>query len=228
MLRMKKEDVVTLPALHTEAVLLGCVEDPAYFATRRAEIDVIRETKGSRRADVEMLALCRETSQRKLPLVSPYLNAWIQTHPYEKVIVFYHHKDIGDQIVQAIGAAVGHIRIDGKTSMKKRVQRIQMFRTDPDCRVGVLSMCATSTGLNLQFCTKIIFAELTFLSVHHTQAEARIHRIGQDREVSVDYLILDGTTDTMLWRSLMAKRKTETLLFDSAAPLVHEDIIEPL
>jgi SNF2 family DNA or RNA helicase len=73
--------------------------------------------------------------------------------------------------------------------------------------------------------------ELTFLSVHHTQAEARIHRIGQEREVSVDYLILDGTTDNLLWRSLVAKRQTEATLFDSG-PASNDDgandVLEPL
>jgi len=233
MLRMKKEDVVILPRLCTEPVHVGRVENPKYFTDRWNEIEVVRETKGSRRADVEMLALCRETSQLKVPFVQPYLDAWIQSHPYEKVIVFYHHKDIGDQLVQTIDATVGHIRIDGKTTMKNRVKLIHAFRTDPMCRVGVLSMCATSTGLNLQFCTKIIFVELTFLSVHHTQAEARIHRIGQEREVSVDYIILDGTTDNLLWRSLVSKRRTEAILFDSDRPakadaVVDVDDIEPL
>jgi SWI/SNF-related matrix-associated actin-dependent regulator 1 of chromatin subfamily A len=233
-LRMKKDAVATLPTLHTQAVTVGTVHNPAYYTRRRTEIDEVRQVKGNRRADVEMLSLCRETSQQKMPFVTPYIASWLQTHPYEKVIVFYHHQAIGDQLVHALGT-VGHIRIDGKTSMKKRVQQIQTFRTDPACRVGVLSMCATSTGLNLQFCTKIIFAELTFLSVHHTQAESRIHRIGQDREVSVDYLLLDGTTDPFLWRSLVAKRKTETILFDSdcSAPVVNttnagDSSIEPL
>jgi SWI/SNF-related matrix-associated actin-dependent regulator 1 of chromatin subfamily A len=214
-LRMKKDDVLTLPRLYTEAVDVGTVEHPDYFKRRWLEIEDVRERKGSRIADGEMMALCRETSQLKIPFVEPYLSTWIRTHPYEKVIVFYHHKNIGDQIVQTVGPVVGHIRIDGKTTMKKRVKLIHRFRTDPECRVGILSMCATSTGLNLQFCTKIIFVELTFLSVHHTQAEARIHRIGQDREVSVDYLFLNGTTDNLLWRSLVEKRKTERILFDS-------------
>jgi SNF2 family DNA or RNA helicase len=98
--------------------------------------------------------------------------------------------------------------------MKKRVDFIRTFREDPECRVGVFSMCATSTGLNLQFCTKIMFAELTFLSTHHSQAEARIHRIGQTHPVSVDYLLLGGTTDTLLWQSLLSKRRTEAILFD--------------
>jgi SNF2 family DNA or RNA helicase len=230
MLRMKKEDVVQLPDLKREGVIIGKATNPKYFEAKWEEIDMIRETKGSRLADVEMLALCRETSQLKIPFVGPYLSTWMTTHPYEKVIVFYHHQDIGNQIVGLLPPGVGHIRIDGKTTMKKRVKLLHTFKTDPVCTVGVLSMCATSTGLNLQFCTKIIFVEITFLSVHHTQAEARIHRIGQDRAVSVDYMILDGTTDNLLWRALQAKRQTEKVLFDSVQTdcIASEDEIEPL
>jgi SNF2 family DNA or RNA helicase len=215
MLRMKKEKVVDLPTLTKSAVSLGTVEDPKYFEGKWKEIETIREVKGNRMADVELLALCRETAQRKIPLLTPWINDWIQSHPTEKLIVFYHHQIIGQQLFDLMDLPpVGKIRIDGKTTMKKRVEYIRSFRDDPSCRVGIFSMCATSTGLNLQFCTKIMFAELTFLSTHHSQAEARIHRIGQDRPVSVDYLLLDGTTDTLLWQSLLSKRRTECLLFD--------------
>jgi SNF2 family DNA or RNA helicase len=215
-LRMKKNDVVQLPDLTVTAVSVGSTDDPVYFAKRWREIDEVRQTCGNRKADSELLALCRETAQAKLPLVTAYLLSWLHTHPTAKVIVFYHHQDIGTDLATTLDHhQFGYVRIDGKTPMRTRVQRLQTFRTDTMCRVGVLSMCATSTGLNLQFCTKILFVELTFLSVHHTQAEARIHRIGQDQPVSVDYLVLDGTTDTLLWQSLQSKRRAEEILFDS-------------
>tara|TARA_B110000046_G_C12999208_1_gene401440 strand:- start:394 stop:1761 length:1368 start_codon:yes stop_codon:yes gene_type:complete len=222
MLRMKKEDVVALPTLHTLAVTIGQADDPLYFKRQLHEIEDIRETQGNRRADVAMMALCRETSQMKMAYLPPYIRDWRRAHPGEKLILFYHHKDIGNQVEALLGEDCRRIRIDGATSMKKRVALLQTFRNDPTCNVGVLSMCATSTGLNLQFCTKIMFIELTFLSVHHTQAEARIHRIGQDREVSVDYMVLEGSTDTMLWRSLVMKRRNECRLFDD------DDGIHPL
>jgi SNF2 family DNA or RNA helicase len=214
MLRMKKEDVVDLPTLTKSAVTIGTVSDPLYFDQKWKEIEDLRETKGNRLADVDLLALCRETAQRKIPLLEAVIVEWILSHPTEKLIVFYHHQTIGQQLFDLIPKEVGRIRIDGKTTMKKRVDFIRTFRDDPECRVGIFSMCATSTGLNLQFCTKIMFAELTFLSTHHSQAEARIHRIGQTRPVSVDYLLLGGTTDTLLWQSLLSKRRTEAILFD--------------
>jgi SNF2 family DNA or RNA helicase len=219
MLRMKKEDVVDLPTLTKLAVIIGKVDDPIYFDNKWKEIEDIRETKGNRMADVELLSLCRETAHRKLPLMGTIIKDWIHDNPSEKLIVFYHHQIIGQELVNLLPLDVGNVRIDGKTPMKKRVEFIRRFQDDPGCRVGIFSMCATSTGLNLQFCTKIMFAELTFLSTHHAQAEARIHRIGQTRPVSVDYLLLGGTTDMLLWQSLLSKRRTEAILFDQG----HDD-----
>ena len=213
-LRMKKHDVVQLPPFVTRAVIIGTAADPTDVMRKWAAIEEVREQFGSRRADVELMALCRQTAHTKVPLVIVYIQNWLAMVRDDKLLVFYHHKSIGQQLVQAVGP---HIHIDGKTPMKTRVQRIHSFRHDPACRVAVLSMCACSTGLNLQFCTKIMFVEMTFLSVHHTQAEARIHRIGQDKDVSVDYLLMDHTTDTILWKSLLAKRQVEAQLFDQSS-----------
>ena len=214
MLRMTKSEVVQLPRLDKQDVYIGKCKNPTHFRDRMDEIASIRETRGSRQADVQLLALCRETVTLKLPLVIEYVQQWLVTHPTQKLILFYHHADIGDALEQAmLQDSYGHVRIDGKTTMKRRVERILRFRQDTDCRVGILSLCATSTGLNLQFCTKIMFVEMTFLSVHHTQAESRIHRIGQEQQVSIDYLLMEGTTDTLLWYALESKRKAEETLF---------------
>jgi SWI/SNF-related matrix-associated actin-dependent regulator 1 of chromatin subfamily A len=214
-LRMKKDDVLDLPTLTLSSVIVGKTASPAYYKTKWTEIEDIREKRGNRIADCELLALCRESTFQKLPFVYKPVDEWSVSNPGKKCILFYHHKDIGDKLAEMVeGLGISYIRIDGKTTMKKRCTLLDVFKNNSECRIGILSLCATSTGLNLQFCTKIFFVEMTFLSVHHTQAESRIHRIGQTQDVSVTYLLLDGTTDMMLWNSLKAKRRTEAMLFD--------------
>ena len=226
-LRMKKEDIlVDLPPLETMSEIVGSTESPDYFKTKLSEIENVRETRGNRMADRDLLSLCRESTIQKLPLVQAPIQRWLQENADGKCILFYHHSEIGDRLVDMVrDMGVMYIRIDGKTSMKKRCTQLTTFHKDIDHRVGILSLCATSTGLNLQFCTKIFFVEMTFLSVHHTQAESRIHRIGQTQNVSVTYLLLQGTTDIMLWNSLQSKRQTERILFDDECLSDDDDVV---
>jgi SWI/SNF-related matrix-associated actin-dependent regulator 1 of chromatin subfamily A len=221
MLRMRKSDVLTLPPLHRRKVVVGQIPEKDRVAYKKEwkNVEQLRETRGSRAADVVMLKLCRDVTLLKLPAVLIYLQNWLQdpSSGQNKVIMFYHHRVIGDWLEQGLGAGTPFVRIDGQTSTKDRAAYMTTFEKESTCRVGLFSLCVTSTGLNLQFCQRIMYAELTFLSVHHTQSEARVYRIGQTSAVTIEYLIIEGegSTDGLLWQSMCQKRKTEHILFDS-------------
>lgn len=220
-LRMKKDDVVDLPACRSvyQVVAVAPKARAAYYREQMGAVEQVREARGSRQADVLLLSLCREASQEKLPDALAHIERWLERAQHQKALVFYHHKVIGDAIASRMKSALGadgFVRIDGSTPMRVRQKRLAAFQDRCGCRIAVLSLCASSTGLNLQFCTHAFFVELTFLSVHHTQAEARIHRIGQGSEVTVEYLVLQGSTDSLLWHSLQSKRRAEAALFDDA------------
>ena len=181
----------------------------------------MRNSRGSLYADAALLGLCRETGLRKVPFVLEYLCADglvgreepVPTVPH-KFIIFFHHRTVGDAYREwMVSRGVSFIYIDGTMPQAKRSACINRFRDEAGCRVALLSLCATSTGLNLQFCSIVICVELTFHSVHHTQSEARVYRIGQTQPVHIRYLLLKGTTDDMLWSSLNGKQSTEHTLF---------------
>jgi SWI/SNF-related matrix-associated actin-dependent regulator 1 of chromatin subfamily A len=217
MLRMRKSDVLTLPPLERRTVVVGQIpeKDRAAYQEEWKNVEHLRETCGSRVADVAMMKLCRDVTLLKLPAVLLHLQKWLEDPPSgkKKVIMFYHHRVVGDLLAEGL-SSIPFVRIDGQTSTKDRAAHMNTFEHDFMCRVGLFSLCATSTGLNLQFCQRIMYAELTFLSVHHTQSEARVYRIGQTSPVTIEYLILEGTTDQLLWQSMCQKRKTEHILFD--------------
>jgi SWI/SNF-related matrix-associated actin-dependent regulator 1 of chromatin subfamily A len=218
MLRMRKSDVLTLPPLDRRTVVVGQIpeKDRAAYKTEWKNVEHLRETRGSRIADVAMMKLCRDVTLLKLPAVLRHLQDWLQdpSSGQNKVIMFYHHRVVGDLLQE--GLTTSFVRIDGQTSTKDRAAHMDTFERESTCRVGLFSLCATSTGLNLQFCQRIMYAELTFLSVHHTQSEARVYRIGQSSPVTIEYLMLEGegSTDQLLWASMCRKRKTEHILFD--------------
>ena len=73
---------------------------------------------------------------------------------------------------------VGYVRIDGSVPVEKRHHRVQAFQTQPEIRVGILSITAASQGLTLTAASTILFAELTWTPSIMAQAEDRAHRIG--------------------------------------------------
>ena len=219
LLRLTKEDVLELPTLHRNVSVVATLQGAAAreIENQLNDIETLRETRGSLYADAELLAMCRQTALTKVPFICPMLNDIHTSNKEEgRCIVFFHHKDVGAAYAEWMTRHnITFMFIDGSVSMQARTKILNEW-TKEECTVqfGLFSLCATSTGLNLQFCTRILCTELTFHSCHHKQAEARIHRIGQTQEVYITYLLLKGSTDDMLWRCLNKKFETERALFD--------------
>ena len=60
-------------------------------------------------------------------------------------------------------------------------------------------------GITLTAADHIIFSELHWTPGVMEQAEDRVHRIGQENSVLVQYLVARGTIDEVLWRMLCNK-----------------------
>jgi SNF2 family DNA or RNA helicase len=227
LLRMKKEEVLTLPPLSRFSRTIGALSEQRREEVRREldRIETVRETRGALHADVALLALCREMAVEKAPSVYPeLLRASAGT---ERTIVFFHHKAVGALYQTWLASQqIPFVFIDGGTPMKARGAILERWKASAGPRIGLCSLCATSTGLNLQFCTRILCVELTFHSTHHTQSEARIYRIGQTKPVEITYLLLEGSTDQLLWAALNRKIQVEATLFDTRKrPRTADDIV---
>lgn len=91
----------------------------------------------------------------------------------DKVIVFVRYLDsIPD----------GAVSITGDRTQEERKQIIEDFR-EGKFQVLYITYGCGSFGLNLQFCSNMIFAENIWDYAQKIQAEARIYRMGQEKEV---------------------------------------------
>ena len=90
----------------------------------------------------------------------------------------------------SLHSQAGYIRIDGMTDPKLRDGMRKRFQEDASCRVAVLSIKAAGTGLTLTAASTVLFAELTWVPGEIQQAEDRVHRIGQENHVNIQFLMV--------------------------------------
>ena len=69
----------------------------------------------------------------------------------------------------------------------------QALREDPSIRVMLVSIGAGGLGLNLTTANKVFMMEPQFNPAAEAQAVDRVHRLGQDREVTIKRFIMDGS-----------------------------------
>ncbi|GIQ84138.1 hypothetical protein KIPB_005581, partial [Kipferlia bialata] len=123
--------------------------------------------------------------------------------PPTKTVIFFYHKSVGVAIQDHLGKDKA-ILIHSQTSMAQRTKRLKTF-TQGDMDYAVLSIKTCATGLNLTECSLAVFAELCWTPGDLLQAEDRIHRIGQQSEVDIVYLVAKDTYDDHLLRLVSSK-----------------------
>ena len=217
-LRMLSRDHLELPPLLQEKVVIGKLSpsQEKIFQKRMLQAETLLETKGKLYADSYLMESLRIVMRSKIIAVLAYLKMIVDTSdPSQKIIVFAYHRVLQDKIAELmISQNIGYIQITGSTPMNIRKSMFSDFENNPQTRVGVLSIAACAAGLNLQFATTTIFTELIFNSIILTQAAGRNYRYGSHTKVLHQYLVLDGSTDSIVWKSLKKKQHTESELLD--------------
>jgi SWI/SNF-related matrix-associated actin-dependent regulator 1 of chromatin subfamily A len=219
-IRQKKEDVLDLPPLIREYIVIGRASQSQI---RKHEHTIIKaakvaEEKGAIYAKAILNEEVRETALHKLPFVLKYLSTFIEADEnHEKIIVWAHSKEVIEGIHLYLDKIKSkHIVVNGDTPSKKRPGLFKQFETDPNTRIAVFSLTACGTGLNFAFCHLAIYAELTFFYIEHMQSEARVYRVGSTgSKVVLVYLVFEGLTDEGLWNAMFRKTNTESLVLDN-------------
>lgn len=227
MIRRQKHDVLKdLPAkkrYHTRIDYRPSPEMRDMMKTIRVQKISISAGMGSLKTEQAIVVgrAFAETAKEKLPSVlnwfcsSEFRNVFLKEN--RKCLIFAHHLNmlngISDWMKQQ---EVGSILITGSTSRDQRELQLMKFRSDPDCKVAVLSIEIAATGLTLTEASLVVFAELKWTPAEHQQAEDRVHRIGQKRDVVIYYLHAEGSLDDRMWEMLETKLVTIGSLISSS------------
>jgi SNF2 family DNA or RNA helicase len=141
----------------------------------------------------------------KAPFVVNYLNDLLDDYEEDKFVVFCHHRNVHEILLRGLYRHYP-VQIIGGQSDQQRQEAIDKFQ-DPesDTRVLIAGLRAGNVGINLTQSAYVIFAELDWSPSIHRQAEDRLHRIGQKKNVFAHYLEGTGTFDEILSEILLTK-----------------------
>ncbi|KAI1120285.1 SNF2 family N-terminal domain-containing protein [Nemania abortiva] len=125
----------------------------------------------------------------------------IENGSSEKHVIFSYWTKMLDQIAKALNmSGLRFQRIDGQASLQQRKDAIEKFSNDAGYRVMIASIGAAGEGIELTAATTAHIVEPHWNPMAEAQAIDRVHRFGQERDVTViRYVVLDSIEEYVQW-----------------------------
>lgn len=186
-----------LDAAHADAELaLAAGDEDAYNAAVRKLDDELEI------AFSEMSAARHAMAVKKIPAVLEHCDGLVEE--LDKLVIFAHHHDVIHALAEHYGSSA--VVLTGETSNEDRQIAVDRFQKDPEIKVFIGSIQAAGVGITLTAASTVVFAELDWVPGNVTQAEDRCHRIGQQDNVTIQHLVVDGSLDARLAHILVWKQ----------------------
>uniref|UniRef100_A0A8H8CS39 Helicase C-terminal domain-containing protein n=1 Tax=Psilocybe cubensis TaxID=181762 RepID=A0A8H8CS39_PSICU len=95
----------------------------------------------------------------------------------------------------------------GNMSPQARRDALKEIQTDENCTVIIISIKAGGVGLNILACNSVILMDPWWNPYFEEQAIARVHRIGQKKDVEIYHLIVKNSLEEHIMETQKKKRQ---------------------
>ncbi|MFW6172004.1 MAG: helicase-related protein, partial [Planctomycetota bacterium] len=182
------------------------------FATWLKENYRGKATRSLRAAAVTKIGyLLRLTGRLKCKAVVRWANRFLRETD-EKLILYAVHRKMIAALARRVRAK--HVIVDGSVTGRMRKAAVDQFQGDANTRLLIGNLQAGGVGLTLTASSTVGFAELYWRPADHVQAEDRIHRIGQENDCWINYLVAGGTIEETLCRVIQEKQQVLNSVLD--------------
>lgn len=156
----------------------------------------------------------RPAGSVKLDALADILEDYVQEAGQKLVVFARFRPEIAAicQLLEQRGIRYG--RIDGEVPMDQRGAIVETFQQDPGVKVFVAQIQTAGLGITLHAASAAVFYSLDFNYANYTQAQARIHRIGQAHPVTYIHLLAEHTVDEQVLDALERKEDLARTIVD--------------
>lgn len=116
------------------------------------------------------------------------------------------------------------IRITGQETAKEKRANQQAFQ-EGKAQVALCTIKAAGTSIDLSAADMVIFTDLSWSDVDNTQAEDRVHRASQTKQVQVVRLFAKDTVDHVVLDRTLYKALTAKKILDESTKKVLYDLL---
>ena len=158
--------------------------------------------------------LRRLLGEAKAPMIAARIAQEWMDQEYDKIVVLYHHRDVGAAIWKRLCTGQRVVGFHGGTGMKPRQDAIDAFQNDPEVSVFCAQQGAAGIAINLTAASEVVLVEPAWSPDDNAQAIARIHRIGQDNPCRARIFSVAGTLDEAIMDTLARKLQMQREVLD--------------
>lgn len=170
------------------------------FVLESGGIEALQRAEGEAEALVKLGTLRQLAGLAKINTAVEWVEDWLEQNPGEKLLVWAWHKEVQNALVEHFDCPS---LLGGETDPEGQKARY----AQPDERVMVLSLQASSEGHTLIEGHNHLFVEQGWTPGGMEQAEDRANRIGQTAEyVFAHYMMAEDTIDLDTWDLIEHKR----------------------
>lgn len=201
-LRRTKEDVhLQLPEKLRTLAIIGDGKGRKYdWLSQYASEDEVISALKAKLDLTEWAKIWHETGQEKIAPGIAYCKDLREELGERNMVIFGRHKDVCHEYAEGLSA----FQLKAEQSADERADVVHRFNTSKG-KVLVSSLDVGAVGLTLTSADTMVFAEMSPSVSQLRQAEARIHRISQNRPCQYHYLALSGTIDYYLAKIIVNK-----------------------
>lgn len=135
------------------------------------------------------------------PKKNPRISTLLEILDSEKTIIFCKYNSEISQLCEILGDSA--VRFDGQIQLKQRIKNLEHFKNEK--KYLIANRKCAGYSLNLQFCHNIIYMSNDWDLGTRLQSEDRVHRYGQNNEVSITDIYASGTLDERIMECLLNK-----------------------